>query len=63
MLFSLTFALEEAMLKNLFILILIGILAVIGIVTGFKILHWVLNIAVFVLSIMGILFLIRKLKS
>jgi hypothetical protein len=55
------------MLKSLLILILIAILAAIGAVAGFRILHWfigaIFNFAVLVLAVIGILFLANKLRT
>jgi hypothetical protein len=55
------------MFKNLLILILIAILAVIGLGAAFKLLSWligvIVNIGVVVLAILGILFLVKKLRS
>ncbi len=55
------------MLKTIFILILIVILAAFGAAAAIKLLSWVLgmliNAAIVVLAFIGIMFLIRKLKS
>ena len=55
------------MLKNLFILILIVILAAMGMVAAFKIMSWfigvLLNLILVIAAVVGILFLIRKLRS
>jgi len=55
------------MLKNLLILILIAILAAIGAVAGFRILSWFIgaffNVAILILAIMGIFFLLKKLRT
>ena len=55
------------MFKNLLILILIAILAVIGIGAALKLLSWligvIVNIGVVVLAILGIVFLVKKLRS
>jgi hypothetical protein len=55
------------MFKNLIILILIAILAAIGAIAGLQILGWFFraffNVAIFILAIMGILFLIRKMRT
>lgn len=55
------------MFKNLLILILIAILAVIGIGAALKLISWLLgvivNIGVVILAILGIMFLAKKLRS
>ena len=55
------------MLKNLFILILIVILAAMGMVAAFKIMSWfigvLLNLVIVIAVVAGILFLIRKLRT
>ena len=55
------------MFKNLIILILIAILAAIGAIAGLHILSWFFraffNVTIFILAIMGILFLIRKMRT
>jgi hypothetical protein len=56
-----------SMLKTIFILILIAILAAFGAAAAFKILSWLIgalvNIAIVVAAFMGIMFLIRKLRA
>ena len=55
------------MLKNLFILILIVILAAMGMVAAFKIMSWFIgmlfNLVIVIAVIMGILYLLRKLRA
>ncbi len=55
------------MFKNLFILILIVILAALGAAAALRIIFWsirfVFNLAFVVAAIVGILFLIRKLRA
>jgi len=55
------------MFKNLIILILIAVLAAIGAIAGIHILSWFFraffNVAIFILAIIGILFLLRKLRT
>ena len=55
------------MLKTIFILILIAILAAFGAAAAIKVLSWILgvliNVAIVVLAFLGIMFLIRKLKT
>ena len=55
------------MLKSIFILILIVILAALGMAAAFRLLSWIIgvaiNIAIVVLAFMGIMYLYRKLRS
>ena len=55
------------MFKNLLILILIAILSAIALGAAFKLLSWligvIVNIGVVVLAILGIVFLVKKLRS
>lgn len=55
------------MLKNIFILILIVILAVFGMVAAFRLLSWLIgiifNIVIIVAVFLGVMYLIRKLRS
>lgn len=55
------------MLRSLFILILIAVLAAIGAAAALKIISWfigaIVNIAIVVAAIMGIVFLIKKLNT
>ncbi len=54
------------MLRSLFILILIAVLAAIGAAAALKLISWfigaIVNIAIVVAAIMGIIFLIKKLN-
>ncbi len=55
------------MLKNIFILILIVVLAAIGMTIAFRLLSWLIgmifNIAIIVAVFLGVMYLIRKLRS
>lgn len=55
------------MVKSIFLLILIAILAAFGAVAALKIISWLIgvfvNVAIVVLAILGIMFLIRKLRA
>jgi hypothetical protein len=55
------------MLKNIFILILIVILAAFGMAAAFRLLSWligmIINIAIVVVVFLGVMYLIRKLRS
>jgi len=55
------------MLKTIFILILIAVLAALGAAAALRIISWVIgafvNIAIMVAAFMGIMFLIRKLRA
>ena len=55
------------MLKNIFILILIVILAILGMTAAFRLLSWfmriAINIAIVVAVFLGVMYLIRKLRS
>jgi len=55
------------MLKNIFILILIVVLAAFGMAVAFRLLSWligvIINIAIIVAVFLGIMYLIRKLRS
>ena len=55
------------MLRTIFILILIAILAAFGAVAAIKVISWILgvlvNVAIIVLAFLGIMFLIRKLRT
>ena len=55
------------MLRTIFILILIAVLAAFGAIAAFRIISWfigaLVNIAIVVVAFMGIMFLIRKLRT
>lgn len=55
------------MLRTIFILILIAILAAFGAAAAITILSWIIrvliNVAIVILAFMGIMFLIRKLRT
>ena len=55
------------MLKSIFILIIIVVLAALGMAAALKLLSWligvVINIAIVIAAFMGIMYLLRKLLS
>jgi len=55
------------MLKSIFILIIIVVLAALGMAAAFRLLSWligvVINIAIVIAAFMGIMYLLRKLRS
>lgn len=55
------------MLKSIFILILIVVLAALGMAAALRLLSWligvIINVAIVVAAFMGIMYLVRKLRS